>query len=102
VVPTRLIHLTSMLPPIPRARTALVRGGRNAAVQELDVNWIAGLKGYPSGAHWMRHGEQLARVFHEDFDAVKTWDCGTGRSLRRSSGRLKPGRRGFERPPAHS
>jgi hypothetical protein len=25
----------------------------------------------PSGAHWMRYGERLARVFSEYFDAVK-------------------------------
>jgi lysophospholipase L1-like esterase len=42
----------------------------DAAVHELNVNWIAGLKDYPSGAHWKRYGEQLARVFYEYFDAV--------------------------------
>ena len=28
-------------------------------------------EGLPLGAHWMRYGEQLARVFYEYFDAVK-------------------------------
>ncbi len=40
----------------------LERYGIDAAVHELNVNWIAGLKDYPSGAHWMRYGEQLARL----------------------------------------
>ena len=49
----------------------LERYGIDAAVHEFNVNWIAGLKDYPSGAHWMHYGEQLARVFYEYFDAVK-------------------------------
>jgi lysophospholipase L1-like esterase len=49
----------------------LERYGIDSAVHEFNVNWIAGLKDYPSGAHWMRYGEQLARVFYEYFDAVK-------------------------------
>jgi lysophospholipase L1-like esterase len=49
----------------------LERYGIDAAVHELNVNWIAGLKDYPSGAHWSRYGEQLARVFFEYFDAVR-------------------------------
>jgi lysophospholipase L1-like esterase len=49
----------------------LERYGIDAAVHELNVNWIAGLKDYPSGAHWRRYGEQLARVFHEYLHAVK-------------------------------
>ena len=49
----------------------LERYGIDAAVHELNVNWIAGLKDYPSGAHWEHYGEQLARVFYEYFDAVK-------------------------------
>jgi lysophospholipase L1-like esterase len=48
----------------------LERYGIDAAVHELNVNWIAGLKDYPSGAHWRRYGEQLAHVFYEYFDAV--------------------------------
>ena len=49
----------------------LERYGIDAAVHEFNVNWIAGLKDYPSGSHWVRYGEQLARVFQEYFDAVK-------------------------------
>jgi hypothetical protein len=49
----------------------LERYGIDAAVHELNVNWIAGLRDYPSGAHWKRYGEQLARVFYEYFGAVK-------------------------------
>jgi hypothetical protein len=49
----------------------LERYGIDAAVHEFNVNWIAGLKHYPSGTHWRRYGEQLARVFYEYFDAVK-------------------------------
>jgi lysophospholipase L1-like esterase len=49
----------------------LERYGIDAVVHELNVNWIAGLKDYPSGARWMRYGEQLARVFYEYFEAVR-------------------------------
>jgi hypothetical protein len=49
----------------------LERYGIDAAVHELNVNWIAGLKDYPSGRHWVRYGEQLARVFDRYFDAVR-------------------------------
>jgi hypothetical protein len=49
----------------------LARYGIDAAVHELNINWIAGLKDYPSAAHWQRYGGQLARVFYEYFDAVK-------------------------------
>jgi hypothetical protein len=49
----------------------LARHGIDAAVHELNVNWIAGLKDYPCAAHWQRYGGQLARVFYEFFDAVK-------------------------------
>jgi murein tripeptide amidase MpaA len=49
----------------------LERYGIDAAVHELNANWIAGLKDYPSGSHWKRYGEQLARVFYEYLDAVK-------------------------------
>ena len=41
----------------------LERYGIDAAVHELNVNWIAGLKDYPSGRHWEQYGAQLARVF---------------------------------------
>lgn len=49
----------------------LERFGIDAAVHELNVNWIAGLKDYPSAAHWKQYGGELARVFHEYFGAVK-------------------------------
>ncbi|AMV40398.1 M14 family zinc carboxypeptidase [Planctomyces sp. SH-PL62] len=49
----------------------LQRYGVDAAVHELNVNWIAGLQDYPSAAHWELYGGQLARVFHEYFDAVR-------------------------------
>jgi hypothetical protein len=49
----------------------LERFGIDAAVHELNVNRIAGLNDYPSGAHWMSYGEQLARVFYEYFGTVK-------------------------------
>jgi hypothetical protein len=49
----------------------LERYGIDAAVHELNVNWIAGLSDYPSGAHWRRYGQQLARVFYEYFGTVK-------------------------------
>jgi hypothetical protein len=43
----------------------------DAAVHELNVNWIAGLKDYPSGRHWQDYGAQLTRVFFEYFETVK-------------------------------
>jgi hypothetical protein len=49
----------------------LERYGIDAVVHEFNVNWIAGLKDYPSRAHGMRYGEQLARVFYEYFEAFK-------------------------------
>jgi hypothetical protein len=49
----------------------LERYGIDAAVQELNVNWIAGLKDYPTGRHWVRYGEQLALVFDRYFEAVR-------------------------------
>ena len=49
----------------------LERHGIDAAVHELNVNWIAGLKDYPSGRHWERYGADLARVFSAYFEAVK-------------------------------
>ncbi len=45
----------------------LVRYGIDAAVHELNANWIAGLKDYPSGRNWELYGEQLCRVFFEYF-----------------------------------
>ena len=47
----------------------LARYGIDAAVHEFNVNWIAGLEDYPSGRHWSRYGEQLARVLFEYFSA---------------------------------
>ena len=49
----------------------LERYGIHAAVHELNVNWIAGLKDYPSGRNWEHYGAQLARVFYEYFETVK-------------------------------
>lgn len=49
----------------------LERYGIDAAVQELNCNWIAGLNEAPSGQHWRDFGAGLARVFYEYFEAVK-------------------------------
>jgi hypothetical protein len=49
----------------------LERFGIDAAVQELNCNWIAGLKDYPSAKHWQEYGAALAMVFDEYFAAVK-------------------------------
>jgi hypothetical protein len=49
----------------------LERYGIDAAVHEFNVNWIAGLKDYPSARHWEQYGSQLSRVFFEYFDTVK-------------------------------
>lgn len=48
----------------------LERYGIDAAVHELNCNWIAGLNDYPSARHWKTYGEKLATVFYEYFDAV--------------------------------
>jgi hypothetical protein len=45
----------------------LERYGIDAVVHELNCQWIAGLKDYPSSRHWQRYGEQLARVFYDYF-----------------------------------
>jgi hypothetical protein len=45
----------------------LARYGIDAAVHELNANWIAGLKDYPSGRNWELYGEQLCQVFFEYF-----------------------------------
>jgi hypothetical protein len=42
----------------------------DAAVHELNCNWIAGLKDYPSARHWQGYGASLARVFDDYFGAV--------------------------------
>ncbi|WP_165073630.1 M14 family zinc carboxypeptidase [Paludisphaera rhizosphaerae] len=49
----------------------LQRFGVDALVHELSCNWIAGLNDYPTAANWKLYGEQLAKVFHDYFDAVK-------------------------------
>jgi hypothetical protein len=48
----------------------LARYGIDAAVHELNANWIAGLKAHPSGKNWELYGEQLCQVFFEYFDRV--------------------------------
>jgi hypothetical protein len=45
----------------------LQRYGIDAAVHELNCNWIAGLKDYPSARHWEDYGASLATVFYEYF-----------------------------------
>lgn len=49
----------------------LQRYGIDASVHEFNVNWAAGLKDYPSAAHWTTYGEKLAAVFHDYFVRVK-------------------------------
>ena len=49
----------------------LQRYGVDAAVHEFNVNWVEGLKDYPSAAHWRTYGEKLAAVFHDYFVRVK-------------------------------
>jgi hypothetical protein len=49
----------------------LARFGIDAAVQEFNCNWIAGLKDYPSAKHWQDYGAALATVFDEYLAAVK-------------------------------
>jgi hypothetical protein len=45
----------------------LARYGIDAAIHELNANWIAGLKDYPSGRNWELYGEQLCQVFFDYF-----------------------------------
>jgi hypothetical protein len=49
----------------------LQRYGIDAVVHELNCNWIAGLKDYPSSRHWQDYGASLAQVFHDYFVRVK-------------------------------
>jgi hypothetical protein len=49
----------------------LERYGIDAVVHEFNCNWIAGLKDYPSAAHWRAYGAGLAEVFHDYFGEVK-------------------------------
>jgi len=45
----------------------LGRFGVHACVLELNANWIAGLKAYPSGERWGLFGEQLCAAFFHYF-----------------------------------
>jgi hypothetical protein len=49
----------------------LERFGMDAAVHELNCNWIEGLKAYPSARHWEDYGASLAQVFYDYFGLVK-------------------------------
>jgi hypothetical protein len=49
----------------------LERYGIDAVVHELNCNWIAGVKDYPSSRHWMDYGAGLAAVLHDYFVRVK-------------------------------
>lgn len=48
----------------------LARYQIDAAVLELNVNWITALNDYPSAAHWQHFGRQLAQVVSEYFATV--------------------------------
>ncbi len=48
----------------------LERYGVNACVLELNCNWVAGLKQYPSGRAWEQLGEQMREVFYEYFAEI--------------------------------
>ena len=48
----------------------LARYGIDAVVHELNCNWIAGLKDYPSARHWRTYGGTLADVFDAYFRRV--------------------------------
>ncbi len=43
------------------------RYGIPACIHELNADWIAGLKDYPSAANWKKYGEQLSTVFLKYF-----------------------------------
>jgi hypothetical protein len=49
----------------------LQRYGIDAAVHELNCNWIAGLERAPLGRDWEEYGASLATVFHEYFHTVQ-------------------------------
>jgi hypothetical protein len=49
----------------------LQRYGIDAVVHELNCNWIAGLKDYPSARHWKSYGENLTVVFHDYFETIR-------------------------------
>jgi hypothetical protein len=46
----------------------LARYGVTACVLELNANWIAGLKEYPTAQNWERFGAQLGEVFFRYFE----------------------------------
>lgn len=52
----------------------LERFGIDAAVLELNCNWIAGRNTFPSGKEWQAFGEGLAEVFFEYFGTVQPTD----------------------------
>lgn len=43
------------------------RFGIDAAVHELNCNWVEGLKDYSSASHWREYGASLAKVFYDYF-----------------------------------
>ncbi|HTL18317.1 MAG TPA: M14 family zinc carboxypeptidase [Patescibacteria group bacterium] len=47
------------------------RYGIDAAVHELNCNWIQGLKDYPSARHWQDYGGSLVAVFKNYFEQTK-------------------------------
>jgi hypothetical protein len=49
----------------------LERYGIDGVVHEMNCNWIAGLKDYPSARHWKDYGAGLAKVFYEYFETVR-------------------------------
>jgi hypothetical protein len=49
----------------------LQRYGIDAVVHELNCNWIAGRKDYPSSRHWLDYGASLAEVLHDYFVRVR-------------------------------
>jgi hypothetical protein len=49
----------------------LQRYGIDAAVHELNCNWIAGLEQRPLGKHWEDYGASLASVFYEYLTRVQ-------------------------------
>jgi hypothetical protein len=47
------------------------RFGVDAAIHELNCNWIQGLNAYPSAKHWQEYGAELGQVFYEYFAAAQ-------------------------------
>jgi hypothetical protein len=50
---------------------SLQRFGVDAAVQEFNCDWIAGLNVRPTGRHWEAFGEGLAAAFDEYFHTME-------------------------------